>query len=76
MAYPKKSDEDKYVRINVTMPPELQDRLIRYCQKEERTMSWCVQKALDEWLKTKGSKIPFSTSVYWYVLIRTIICFS
>ena len=53
MAYPKKSDEDKYLRINVTMPPELQDRLIRYCQEEEWTMSWCVQKALDEWLKTK-----------------------
>ena len=60
MAYPKKSDEDKYVRINVTMPPELQDRLIRYCQEEERTMSWCVQKALDEWLEKKGEVIfPF-----------------
>ena len=58
MAYPKKSDEDKYVRINVTMPPELQDRLIRYCQEEERTMSWCVQKALDEWLEKKGSDTP------------------
>ena len=23
MTCPKKSDEDKYVRINVTMPPEL-----------------------------------------------------
>ena len=56
MAYPKKSDEDKYVRINVTMPPELQDRLIMYCQEEERTMSWCVQKALDEWLEKKGKR--------------------
>ena len=54
MAYPKKADKDKYVRTNVTMSPELQERLIRYCQKEERTMSWCIQKALDEWLAKKG----------------------
>lgn len=54
MAHPKKADDAKYVRVNVTMPPELQDRLIRYCQEEERTMSWCVQKALDEWLRSKG----------------------
>ena len=54
MAYPKKAEKDKYVRTNVTMSPELQERLIRYCQKEERTMSWCIQKALDEWLAKKG----------------------
>ena len=57
MAYPKKSDEDKYVRINVTMPPELQDRLIRYCQEEERTMSWVIDKALREWLRERGEEI-------------------
>ena len=60
MAYPKKSDEDKYVRINVTKPPELQDRLIRYCQQQEITMSWCGQKALDEGLDKKGEcHFPF-----------------
>ena len=57
MAYPKKSDEDKYVRINVTMPPELQDRLVRYCQAEERTMSWVIDKALREWLRERGEDI-------------------
>lgn len=57
MAYPKKSDEDKYVRINVTMPPELQDRLIRYCQEEERTMSWVIDKALREWLRERGEEV-------------------
>ena len=54
MAFPKKSDDDKYVRINVTMPPELQSRLVNYCDQEERPASWCVQKALDEWLTEKG----------------------
>ena len=54
MAYPKKDEKDKYVRTNVTMSPELQERLVRYCQKEERTMSWCIQKALDEWLTKRG----------------------
>lgn len=54
MAFPKKSEDDKYVRINVTMPPELQARLVNYCEQEERPASWCVQKALDEWLTEKG----------------------
>ena len=54
MAFSKKSDDDKYVRINVTMPPELQARLVNYCDQEERPASWCVQKALDEWLTEKG----------------------
>ena len=57
MAHPKKQDDDKYVRVNVTMPPELQDRLIRYCQEEERTMSWVIDKALREWLRERGEEV-------------------
>lgn len=54
MAFPKKADEEKSIRQNVSLPPALQERLIKYCQAEERPMSWCIQKALDAWLKEKG----------------------
>lgn len=54
MAFPKKQEENKYIRVNITMPPELQARLTNYCQEEERTASWCIQKSLDEWLEKKG----------------------
>ena len=50
----KKNEQDKYIRTTFTMPPELYKRLEHYCQKEERAISWCVQKALDQWLTSKG----------------------
>lgn len=54
MAYPKKAEEDKAVKQNFSLPPQLLERLIKFCQKDERSMSWVVQKALDEWLGKKG----------------------
>ena len=43
----KKTDEERFIRTSLTLPPELYQRLERYCQKEERPISWCIQKALD-----------------------------
>lgn len=54
MAYPKKDDADKSVRVNITVPPPLYERLLKFCQIEERHISWVVHKAVDEWLKSKG----------------------
>lgn len=50
----KKNKDEKYIRTTATLPPELYKRLERYCNKEERTISWCVQKALDMWLTERG----------------------
>lgn len=47
-------EEGLYQRVNITLPPSLLDRLDKYCKEEERPRSWCVQKAIDEWLKGKG----------------------
>lgn len=54
MARPKKSPEDRCERINVSLPPELMNRLISYCQKEERSMSWVAKKALEQYLSERG----------------------
>lgn len=54
MAYPKKSEEEKYLKQTLSFPPDLHKRLLAYCQSDQRTMSWVVQKALDQWLKDRG----------------------
>ena len=43
-----------YQKFNITLPPSIIKRLEEYMEKEERPRSWCIQKALDEWLKEKG----------------------
>ena len=54
MAYPKKPDEEKAIKQNFSITPELLNRIIKYCQDEERSMSWVVRKAVDQWLKDRG----------------------
>lgn len=51
----KKTEEEKFIRSSLTLPPELYKRLEAYCNKEERSISWCVQKALDKWLEERGA---------------------
>ena len=43
--------EGKYVRTYITIDPELRVRIEKYCDENERAISWCVRKALDEWLQ-------------------------
>ena len=47
-------EEGLYLRVNVSMPPSLMKRLDKYMKAEDRPRSWCIQKAVDEWLKNKG----------------------
>lgn len=47
-------EETGFVRIDVTIPPSLSERLEKYRQDEDRPRSWVIQKALDEWLKKRG----------------------
>lgn len=54
MAYPKKPDGEKCIKQNFSIQPELLKRIIAFCQKDERSMSYVVQKAVDQWLKERG----------------------
>lgn len=50
----KATEHEPFIRRNITLSPEIDKRLAKFCEKEERAMSWAIQHALDEWLKKKG----------------------
>lgn len=41
-------------QLNLTIPLGLFDRLEKFCEDDERSKSWAVQKAIDKWLTEKG----------------------
>lgn len=45
---------DKCTQLNLTIPGTLRNRLEKYCEDDERSKSWAVQKALDKWLAERG----------------------
>lgn len=47
-------EESGYIRLQITVPPSINERLEKYREEEDRPRSWVIQKALDEWLKKKG----------------------
>ena len=50
MARPKKPEGEKYIRQDISMEPEQFKRLMEVCQREERSISWVVRKALELYL--------------------------
>lgn len=57
MARPPKNPADKAIKQSVSIKPDVLPVLMGYCQKEERSMSWVIDKALREWLRAKGEEI-------------------
>lgn len=51
MAYPKKAEKDKYKKMSISFEPEQLQKLISYCEKEDRHASWVIRKALAEWFE-------------------------
>lgn len=54
MAFPKKDPKDKHRPQMVSFPPQLLERLIKFCEEDEMSISWVVQKAVDKWLTERG----------------------
>ena len=50
MASPKKADREKYIRQDISMEPDQFKRLMAYCQREDRSISWVIRKALEMFL--------------------------
>ena len=50
MARPKKPEGEKYIRQDISMEPEQFKRLMEVGQREERSISWVVRKALELYL--------------------------
>ena len=51
MARPPKDPSEKAIKQSISIKPDLLPHLMHYCQVEERTMSWVIDKALREWLR-------------------------
>ncbi len=49
MPRPKRPEEDHNVKVSISFTPEHMRELLNYCQKNERSMSWVIRKALEEW---------------------------
>ena len=50
MARPKKETSEKCKRQNISIEPGMLEKLQEHCQKEERSMSWVIKKALENYL--------------------------
>lgn len=51
MARPKKDPNRKYVRKDVSMDPEQLNRIMDYCERTERPLSWVIRQALERYLE-------------------------
>lgn len=49
MKKPQPKPDGRIVR-SVVIPPDLDARLLAFCQREERPLSWVMVKALGEYL--------------------------
>lgn len=54
MGRPKKSENERFTKISVSLDPDLTNLLNEYRIKKDRTTTWCVQQALRLWLKEEN----------------------
>ena len=47
-------DREKVVKFSCSLPPDVYDRLEKYCQDEERSKAWALSKAIIPWLEERG----------------------
>jgi len=42
------------VKFSMSLPPETYSRLEKYCEDEERSKAWVLNKAIIPWLEERG----------------------
>lgn len=50
MARPKKLPEQKSIRQNISIPPELLEQVVVLCQEQDRSISRIVRQALIQYM--------------------------
>lgn len=45
---------NKAIKFTTSLPPELYERLERYCKDDEREKSFAIKRALEPWLSERG----------------------
>lgn len=48
---PKVPESEKHVKQTISMSPQDLERIEEYCQREERTISWVIRKALQDFFE-------------------------
>ena len=51
MPRPKTPEDSHAQRVSISFEPEQLNQLLDYCQRNDRTMSWVVRRALAQWLE-------------------------
>ena len=46
----KRPESEHNQAVSISFEPEQLKELIDYCQRNERSMSWVIRKALEQWL--------------------------
>lgn len=57
MARPPKQPGERAIKQSISIKPDVLPYLLNYCQIEERSMSWVIDKALRQWLREHGEDI-------------------
>ena len=47
-------DMSGFKDYHISLPNSIIERLEKYMKDEDRNRSWCIQRALDTWLKKQG----------------------
>lgn len=47
-------DGSGFKDLHISLPNSIIERLEKFMKDEDRNRSWCIQKALDLWLKKQG----------------------
>ena len=47
-------EREAFKKINISLPPEIYERLSKFCEEEERAKSWVIKKALEDYLVKNG----------------------
>lgn len=47
-------DNSGFKDVHISLPNSIIERLEKYMKDEDRNRSWCIQRALDAWLKKLG----------------------
>ncbi len=51
MPRPETPEETHCQKMSVSFTPEQLEQVIDYCQRNERSISWVIRKALEKWLE-------------------------
>ena len=57
MGRPQVPQGAKSIKQSITIKPDVMPVLLAYCQKEDRSMSWIIDKALRQYLSEHGEEI-------------------